>query len=97
MPDLPQTKFPPTLAVELSEDHLDSIAERVIERLALRHSTNDDRYMDVKGAADYLILSRQRIYHLTSLGRIPFNKIGSSIRFKKSELDEWVRQGGDIA
>lgn len=83
--------------MELTEETLESIVQRVLDEVIERQSVVDDRYVDTDEASQYLGLTKQRIYHLTSLGRIPVHKIGKSNRFRKSELDAWVKQGGNIA
>jgi excisionase family DNA binding protein len=47
-------------------------------------------------AADYLGVSRTRIYQYIRADRIPFRRLPDSnlVRLNVSELDEWVRIGG---
>ena len=48
----------------------------------------DDRYMDLKEAAQYLPLSKRTIWgHLKT---IPHFRYGSKVIFRKSELDQWM-------
>jgi excisionase family DNA binding protein len=49
--------------------------------------------MDITEAAAYLKYSVSHIYQLTHRHEIPFNKPRGTLRFYKSELDEWVRGG----
>lgn len=52
---------------------------------------NDVEIMDVKEAAKFLRLSKQKIYQLKATDKsFPFHKVGESIRFIKDELREWV-------
>lgn len=46
--------------------------------------------MDVEEVARYLKLKESTIYHLASEGKIPKIKIGGSLRFRKTVIDEWV-------
>lgn len=48
-------------------------------------------YVSVNEASEYLGLSKVHIYRLTSQKRIPHYKIGGNVRFKLSELDEFVK------
>lgn len=47
--------------------------------------------MNVRMAADYLLVCPETIYRLASAGAIPHRKIGRNIlRFRKSALDQWM-------
>lgn len=49
-------------------------------------------YVDAKAVAEYLGLSKEHIYKLTSQKKIPHYKLsGGIVRFKLSELDEFVK------
>jgi len=47
-----------------------------------------DRFMDLKGAAAYLPLSKKTIRQ--HLDEIPHFKCGGKFIFKKSEIDQWM-------
>jgi excisionase family DNA binding protein len=78
------------LAIPLSEQFVDEVAERVAARLV----PVDDGYLDVDGAAEFLACPKSRIYALVSAKRIPFYKDGSRTLFDRRELRDWVRAGG---
>jgi len=84
------------LGLELSDQALDAIAERVASLLADRASgsRSDDGYLDVTGAAAYLSCPTSRVYALTSAGRLPVHRDGSRLLFDRGELRAWVRNGG---
>lgn len=46
--------------------------------------------MTVKEVAQYLKLNPITVYRYAAQGKIPGFKVGSSWRFKKEILDEWV-------
>jgi excisionase family DNA binding protein len=53
---------------------------------------SNDRWWDIREAADYLRVSVAFIRKQVRLGRIPFARVGSkNLRFLKSELDEWMK------
>lgn len=53
----------------------------------------EEKTMSVKEAADYLRLSKSRLYYLTSSKKIPFYKpAGGRILFFKSDLITWIKQ-----
>src|SRR5262245_60194026 len=80
------------LRFEFTVEQIDAIAERVAERLAERDGRdNDDGWLDVKDAAAYLSCPRSRIYALVSADRIPHERDGSRLLFRRSELDAWLR------
>jgi len=47
--------------------------------------------MTVKQAAEYLQLNIQVLYRYIRGGSVPVSKVGNSLRFQKSVLDEWLR------
>jgi excisionase family DNA binding protein len=52
----------------------------------------DKRLLDARGAADYLSLSRAKLYQWSNKGKIPSVKIGGSRRFDVLDLDEFVEK-----
>ena len=73
---------------------LEELAERVAELLAEWTPTEAEAWVGVTEAANHLGCPKSRIYALASAHRIPHEKDGSRLLFKRSELDEWVRAGG---
>lgn len=82
------------LTVELPDRLLDTIVERVLERLADRRVSEPAGYLDVAGAAEFLACPKSRIYALVSAGRIPHAKDGSRLLFDRQELRDYVDAGG---
>ena len=78
---------------EFPAELIEKVAERAAELLAER-TPADDQWLDVAEAAEYLRCPTSRIYALTSAGRIPHHHDGARLLFRKSELDDWVEQGG---
>ena len=55
-----------------------------------------ERWLTVEEVADYLKLSRAKIYEMAQRSEIPCTKIAGQWRFKRAEVDEWMigkRQG----
>lgn len=52
---------------------------------------NDD-IMTVKELADYLKIAEKTAYRFASEGKVPGFKVGSAWRFKKEEIDAWIRR-----
>ena len=50
-----------------------------------------DSWMTLEEVAQYLKVSKDSIYRLAQKGEIPASKIGNLWRFKKEEIDEWMR------
>lgn len=80
----------------LPDSVLESVAQRAAELVADRPADNEDRFINAAEAAQFLGVTKQRIYQLASLDRIPSRKIGSSRRFLRSELRAWADDGGDV-
>lgn len=51
----------------------------------------DNDIMTMKEVADYLKLNEKTAYRLTSEGKLPAFKVGGSWRFRKSEIDQWIK------
>lgn len=47
--------------------------------------------MTMKQIAEYLKINDKTAYKLTSEGRIPGFKVGGAWRFRKSEINDWIR------
>jgi excisionase family DNA binding protein len=73
-------------------DALEALARRAAE--LVREGLEDRGFTDVQGAAEFLACNPDRIYALTSAGRIPHHKDGSRLLFDRRELREYVRNGG---
>jgi excisionase family DNA binding protein len=52
----------------------------------------DDRFMTLKEVAQYLHLNQRTVYKWAQEGKIPGSKLGSTWRFRRSEIDFWVEQ-----
>jgi len=50
-------------------------------------------YLTAKEVASLLQLSLQTIRRYTMQKKIPFHKIDRAVRYKKSEIEEWVEKG----
>jgi excisionase family DNA binding protein len=49
-----------------------------------------DEVMDYGALAAYLKLAEGTLRHYVMAGRIPFTRIGSRVRFLKTEIDRWL-------
>jgi len=46
--------------------------------------------MTVKEIAEYLGLTTKAIYNRVHMRRIPYSKLGGSLRFDKEAIDNWL-------
>ncbi len=85
------------LTIDLSPELLEQVAERAAELLAERQAepVQDGWLRGADRIAEYLDCSTSRIYALNSARRLPVSKDGSALIARKSELDAWLREGGD--
>lgn len=51
------------------------------------------RYITVKAAADYIGYHPITIYKMVKEETIPYHRLGRCIRFKKQDLDLWIKNG----
>lgn len=82
------------LRFELPDDLLEVVAARAAELIDSQPDT--EGWIGVTDAAAHLACPPSRIYALVSARRIPFHKDGSRLLFRRTELDDWVRQGGAV-
>ena len=56
--------------------------------------TDLEPWLSVEEIAKYLGVSKETIYRALDKGNIPAHKIGKLWKFKPSEVDHWVVNGG---
>ena len=54
----------------------------------------DDRWMSVDDIAEYLDVSKDTVYSWVASKGMPGFKVGRFWKFKKGDVDAWVRGGG---
>lgn len=54
----------------------------------------EDRWLSVDEIGTYLGVKRDTVYKWISEKSMPAHKVGRLWKFKKDQVDEWVRQGG---
>jgi excisionase family DNA binding protein len=52
-----------------------------------------DRWLSVDEIAGYLGVKRDTIYKWIDRKKLPAHKVGSLWKFRKEEIDDWVRSG----
>lgn len=57
------------------------------------NDVTSDRWLSVDEIAGYLGIKRDTVYKWIERKRMPAHKVGSLWKFKRDEIDEWVRNG----
>ena len=57
-------------------------------------STTEDRWLSVEEVGKYLGVSKDTVYRWIDTHSMPAHRMGRFWKFKKDEVDEWVRDGG---
>lgn len=65
----------------------------VAKKMTLMESEMEDRWLSVDEIANYLGIKRDTVYKWIAEKGMPAHKIGRLWKFKKDELDGWVRDG----
>lgn len=52
----------------------------------------NDEILTIREIAEYLKIKDKTIYALVARGGIPGFKVGGSWRFRRSEIDRWIRE-----
>ena len=53
----------------------------------------DDRWLSVEEIAEYLGVSKDAVYSWVSTKGMPGHRVGRFWKFKRDEVDAWVRAG----
>lgn len=85
-----------TAARDLNLTMPPALFEAIAHRAAdlVTQESSPDPYLDTKHAAEYLDCGKSRLHTLVSIRRIPHHRDGTRLLFRRSELDEWIRNGG---
>ena len=54
----------------------------------------EDRWLSVDEIASYMGIKRDTVYKWIDRRSMPAYKMGRLWKFRKEEIDEWIRQGG---
>jgi len=56
-------------------------------------SVTEERWLSLEEIATYLGIKRDTVYKWINRRKMPAHKVGSLWKFKRDEIDEWVRSG----
>ena len=51
-----------------------------------------DKWLTIDQIADYLQVSKEKIYKTCQKGKMPASKFGGQWRFNRQEIDAWLRK-----
>jgi len=51
-----------------------------------------DKWLTIDQIANYLQVSKEKIYKHCQRGKMPASKFGGQWRFDKNEIDQWLRK-----
>lgn len=57
----------------------------------------DDRWLSVDEIAEYLGVAKDTVYTWVTGKGMPGHKVGRFWKFKKDDVDDWVRAGGAVS
>ena len=83
-----------TFEIAVPTRTVEAIAERVADLLSDQLGPQPETWIGVEKAAVHLGCPKSRIYDLVSARRIPHERDGSRLLFRRSALDAWVTSGG---
>ena len=62
-------------------------------RAAAGRAGTDDRWLSVEEIAEHLGVTKDSVYRWIEKRGLPAHKVGKLWKFKKDEVDAWVRSG----
>lgn len=54
----------------------------------------EDRWLSVNEIAVHLGVVRESVYRWVAKRNMPAHRVGRHLKFRKDEVDDWVRSGG---
>lgn len=58
--------------------------------------TEPERWLSIEEIAAHLGLSKETIYRWLEKKKIPAHRVGRLWKFKASEVDDWIKNGGAV-
>jgi excisionase family DNA binding protein len=65
------------------------MAEKTTKRKSRIRPSDDSDFLDVKQAASYCGFGVRTLYDLANRQQVPAHRIGRTLRFSRSALDQW--------
>ena len=59
--------------------------------MEIKNTVEVETFMTIKGLSEYIKLATGTIYNKIARNGSPYFKTGGSVRFKKSEIDNWAK------
>jgi excisionase family DNA binding protein len=57
------------------------------------NSVTEERWLSLEEIATYLGIKRDTVYKWINRKNMPAHKVGSLWKFRRDEIDEWIRSG----
>lgn len=54
-----------------------------------------DSLLTIEEVAKFLSLSRDTVYRMAQIGKIPASKVGTQWRFRRKDIDGWLDQNSN--
>jgi len=72
--------------------HCDHSATIFNGGLTIRHQVNMERLLTIEDVCELLQISKSLIYKWVHYGFVPHIKIGTKLRFKESQIENWLKR-----
>lgn len=79
-----------TLPPELVDQIVNKLFEK-IKPLLIKNDVIEEEILNVSTLAKYLKVTPKWIYERTHLKEIPYYKVGGQLRFRREDIDNWIR------
>jgi excisionase family DNA binding protein len=72
-------------------------SQRLVSIFVNKEYMMNEMFYTLPKVAQYLKLSKSKVYHLVQTGQLPHIRIGKNVRVKDSELPMWIDQQSNQA
>lgn len=80
--------------IQFTEQELEELANKLADKLFVKlkeRLNQEEELLTLEQACDYLKCNKSWLYKKVQQKEIPFVKVGKYLRFKKKELDRWMK------
>lgn len=83
-----------SIGIDFSDEFVGALADALAPLIADRLQPEPPQWLTARQAAEHLNAPLSRVRKLTSTGALPVHREGGRVLYLRSELDDFIRDGG---